>query len=192
MANKPTHIAHSVRDFAKKDGEEDSPWTRIGAGFVHKDGQGLQYRACRSPVVRPRCAQAQQAEAEQGIKPKTGSHGHDRLTRPDYEHGDRPRSNGTVAPRPEGLLRAQRRQASILRPCPAREPPGDNGGTPRGRVAIALQRQAQQHLNRADPVSAVPLCRPNQTELRYYAFTAKAFKTRCVAFEALKAERPAK
>jgi hypothetical protein len=45
MANKPTHIDHSVRDFAKKDGEEDSPWTRIGAGFVHKDGQGFQYRA---------------------------------------------------------------------------------------------------------------------------------------------------
>ena len=41
MANKPTHIAHSVRDFAKKDGGEDSPWTRIGAGFVHKDGQGF-------------------------------------------------------------------------------------------------------------------------------------------------------
>ena len=39
--NKPTHTAYTVRDFTKTTGETDSSWSRIGVGFIHKDGKGF-------------------------------------------------------------------------------------------------------------------------------------------------------
>jgi hypothetical protein len=41
MANKPTHTAYSVRDFKKETGEADTSWTKIGVGFLHRDGKGF-------------------------------------------------------------------------------------------------------------------------------------------------------
>lgn len=35
-ANAPTHIAYQVREGAKQ-----NYWTRIGAGWTHKDGKGF-------------------------------------------------------------------------------------------------------------------------------------------------------
>ena len=35
-ANAPSHIAYQV-----KEGEQKSYWTRIGAAFTHKDGNGF-------------------------------------------------------------------------------------------------------------------------------------------------------
>jgi hypothetical protein len=49
MANKPTHIAYAVRNFEKQ-GEPDSSWSRIGAGFLHKDGKGFDVVLDAVPV----------------------------------------------------------------------------------------------------------------------------------------------
>jgi hypothetical protein len=40
MANQPTHVAYAVRNFEKQ-GEPDSSWSRMGAGFRHKGGKGF-------------------------------------------------------------------------------------------------------------------------------------------------------
>jgi len=50
MANKPTHTAYSVRDFKKQDGTADSSWSKIGAGFIHKDGKGFDIVLDALPV----------------------------------------------------------------------------------------------------------------------------------------------
>lgn len=39
--NKPTHIAYAVRNFQTQEGEDDASWSRIGAGFLHRDGKGF-------------------------------------------------------------------------------------------------------------------------------------------------------
>jgi hypothetical protein len=37
---KPTHVAYNVRDYKKGD-TQDSDWTRVGAAWEHKDGEGF-------------------------------------------------------------------------------------------------------------------------------------------------------
>jgi hypothetical protein len=37
---KPSHTAYSVREY-QKNGQKASSWTRIGAAFAHRDGEGF-------------------------------------------------------------------------------------------------------------------------------------------------------
>ncbi len=46
---KPTHTAYSVRNF-QKDGEDDASWSRIGVGFLHRDGKGIDVVLDAVPV----------------------------------------------------------------------------------------------------------------------------------------------
>lgn len=45
----PTHIAYSVREY-EKNGEPESDWTRIGAAWQHRDGDGFDIRLEAIPV----------------------------------------------------------------------------------------------------------------------------------------------
>ncbi len=45
----PTHIAYSVRDY-EKHGASESDWTRIGAAWQHRDGEGFDIRLEAFPV----------------------------------------------------------------------------------------------------------------------------------------------
>ena len=38
---KPTHTAYAVRNFQKKDGEDDANWSKLGVACVHRDGKGF-------------------------------------------------------------------------------------------------------------------------------------------------------
>jgi len=49
MAEKPTLIAYTVRNFLK-DGQEDSVWLKIGAGWIHKDDKGFDVKLDASPI----------------------------------------------------------------------------------------------------------------------------------------------
>jgi hypothetical protein len=37
----PTHTAYAVRNFQKKDGEDDANWSKLGEAWVHRDGKGF-------------------------------------------------------------------------------------------------------------------------------------------------------
>jgi len=39
-----------VRDFTKSDGKADAKWREIGAGFIHKDGKGVDVVLDAVPV----------------------------------------------------------------------------------------------------------------------------------------------
>jgi hypothetical protein len=45
----PTHIAYSVRDY-EKNGTSEADWTRIGAAWLHRDGDGFDIRLEAIPV----------------------------------------------------------------------------------------------------------------------------------------------
>jgi hypothetical protein len=47
--NRPTHIAYSVREY-EKNGEPESDWTRIGAAWQHRDGEGFDIHLEAFPV----------------------------------------------------------------------------------------------------------------------------------------------
>jgi hypothetical protein len=46
---KPTHIAYNVRDYKAGD-KQDSDWTRVGAAWEHKDGDGFDIHLEALPV----------------------------------------------------------------------------------------------------------------------------------------------
>jgi hypothetical protein len=48
--NRPTHLAYTVREY-EKDGAPESDWTRIGAAWQHKDGQGFDIQLEAFPVT---------------------------------------------------------------------------------------------------------------------------------------------
>lgn len=48
--NRPTHIAYSVRDY-EKNGTPESGWTRIGAAWQHRDGEGFDIQLDALPVT---------------------------------------------------------------------------------------------------------------------------------------------
>ena len=47
--NRPTHIAYSVREY-QKHGAIESDWTRIGAAWQHRDGEGIDIQLEAFPV----------------------------------------------------------------------------------------------------------------------------------------------
>ena len=48
MTTKPTHFVYTVKE--GKDGSDKGFWTKIGAGFLHKDGKGLNIILDALPV----------------------------------------------------------------------------------------------------------------------------------------------
>lgn len=48
-SKRPTHLAYSVRDYAKRT-ETKSDWTKIGIAWAHKDGNGFDIILDALPV----------------------------------------------------------------------------------------------------------------------------------------------
>jgi hypothetical protein len=64
--SKPVYIAYTVKEY-KVGNEKRSAWSRIGAAFAHKDGEGLEVTLDAFPVdgrVTLRKPKAEEAEIE--------------------------------------------------------------------------------------------------------------------------------